>query len=385
MSESEPRSFLSGERLYRSLDGERIPKSTRPKQQERRHCTEHNIVTKVYTRIAMSHHLSLHDCLSLGEIALGLQKDDKANTTNRSIQEIHRLPLFLRILSMTRPLSTITSLPSSEKREESEQNEQNNEEVEEKDDLVNQVVERLEQVAATYSVAEGVDVVTSHLAPTLCRKISKLKRLKVPKGNGTWDTSELAAVARNPKSSSKKRRRRSPSLSTGEDTNGLDVDAIHQSSSSEEDNDAMDIDLNETESPNKRQKVDGKPQDPAAVIADQDSTESTFLKTLSELASLVVASLAPIERINVESNEATDEQHQDQNESSGGKIALTIDDSILSEASRIGVDAEGVNIGGGAMEGSDLGSTGTSNIIESEKSLYTTPSNFFFESGCNYV
>ena len=115
----------------------------------------------------MSHHLSLHDCLSLGEIALGLQNDDKANTTkqeashhDRSIQEIHRLPLFLRILSMTRPLSTITSLPSSEKREESEQIEQNNEEVEEKDDLVDQVVERLEQVAATYSVAEGVDVVT---------------------------------------------------------------------------------------------------------------------------------------------------------------------------------------------------------------------------------
>jgi len=105
---------------------------------------------------------------------------------------------------------------------------------------------------------------------------------------------------------------------------------------------------------------DGKRRDSEVFLADQDSTESTFLKTLSELASLVVASLAPIEKNDNDNNEAADDQHpQDQNESKGGEIALTIDDSILSEATRVGVDAAGDNIGGGAIEGSDLGSTGT--------------------------
>ena len=341
-------------------------------------------------------HLSLHDCLSLGEIELGLQQKQKhhqsgddvgknqesssKNNSHRSLQEIHRLPLFLRVLSLTRPLACTSSLPTAaaaaakpgvekEDKEENgnkEEDDKTHHREQDEDALVNQVVERLEHVAATYSVAEGVDVVASHLAPTMCRKISTLSPLKAPKGNyETWDTKDLAAVARNPRSMAGKRRRKSHSFSKSDESKGGEQDdTIHQSSSEEEEEDPMETDQDDeaTASSNKRRKLslDGKRRDSEAFLADQDSTESTFLKTLSELASLVVASLAPIEKNDNDNNEAADDQHpQDQNESKGGEIALTIDDSILSEATRVGVDAAGDNIGGGAIEGSDLGSTGT--------------------------
>jgi hypothetical protein len=72
----------------------------------------------------------------------------------------------------------------------------------------------------------------------------------------------------------------------------------------------------------------------------EDSQEATVTKTLSELASLVAGSLEPLLKDMDDSQEG----------GSKGQLSLTIDDSILSER---GTD-EGV---GGAMAGSDLGST----------------------------
>jgi hypothetical protein len=250
--------------------------------------------------------LSLHDCLSLGEIELGLQSSENSSKeeTDRSVEELQRLPLFLRILSLTRPLARISIL---------EDTEPNGEE----DDLVNRTVERLEHVAATYSVAEGVDVVTSYLAPHTCRKISKLPPLK--KTNQSWKTKELAAVARNPWSVKRKRAQTSTSR---EGQNGNEDTIMMEGSSDEEE-------LEEEDTPSKkRHKTVDRRDSLEAVVED---SESTFVKTLSELASLVIASLAPIEESEDHSN-----------------VSLTIDDSILSESA---------TESGGAMEGSDLGST----------------------------
>jgi hypothetical protein len=287
--------------------------------------------------------LSLHDCLSLGEIELGLsserRNDNEDDAKRKSIQEIQRLPLYLRILSLTRPLASISILGgdgddgNEEETLATETNKKNRNNKKREDDLINRTVERLEHVVATYSVAEGVDVVTSYLAPNMSRRISQLPPLKRT-SDGIWDTSELAAVARNPRNWKRKR-------SDADGTNGEDekVDTIHESSS--DDDEDKEEAAKEHSTKRRRKYVDRRDSE---VVATEDSQEATFVKTLSELASLVVEALAPMEMNNtMENSDNTEEQ-------SKGKLSLTIDDSILNES--------GSSAGtGGAMEGSDLGST----------------------------
>ena len=268
--------------------------------------------------------LSLHDCLSLGEVELGLEpKNGTANSNNKisRIEQIERLPLFLRVLSLTRPSASISIL---EKEEEELFG----------DPVVNCAVGRLEHVAATYSVAEGVDVVTCHLAPSVSRKLSKLPPLE--RHNGEWDTRSLVAIARNPRSGSK--RRRSQLSESSEQATG---DEIQGSTSEEEDDEDDEFNAEHQSLPNnsanKKRKKDFFRRDSMEVAAE-DSQEATVTKTLSELASLVATSLEPVT------------EHNDNDEEQKGKgIALAIDDSILSESAG--------SAAGGAMEGSDLGST----------------------------
>lgn len=274
--------------------------------------------------------LTLHDCLSLGEIELGLdpERNDNDDGKQKRIQEIQRLPLFLRILSLTRPLASISMLGNDDSDGE-------NKDSTKEDALINRTVERLEHVAATYSVAEGVDVVTSYLAPTMSREISRLPPLKRNK-NGVWDTTALAEVARNPRSWKRKRPDGDIAADAGEDEKDHN---IHEASSSDDDHDQT-----AEEKSNKRPRHDGNRRD-SEVVAAEDSQEATFLKTLAELTSLVVGALAPLEmdNTNTEGNDNADDQ-------SNRTISLTIDDSILNES--------GSSAGtGGAMEGSDLGST----------------------------
>eukprot|EP00980_Cylindrotheca_fusiformis_P015907 scaffold4658_cov118-Cylindrotheca_fusiformis.AAC.13 len=271
--------------------------------------------------------LSLHDCLSLGEIELGLSPErSEEDGEMKRLQEIQRLPLFLRILSLTRPLASISVFGTEDEEEDKSK----------EDALINLTVERLEHVAATYSVAEGVDVVTSHLAPIMSRKISRLPPLK-RNADGVWDTTDLAEVARNPKSS--KRKRSEADGSNEED--GEKDDNIHESSSDEEDDHKDETAEGEPSKKRPRHSLDRRDSEIALV---EDSQEATFVKTLSELTSLVVAALAPLDTNNATENNDNAEEQAKQ------KISLTIDDSILNES--------GSSTGtGGAMEGSDLGST----------------------------
>jgi hypothetical protein len=259
--------------------------------------------------------MNLHDCLALGEIERGLSQ----NGNRRAMQEIQRLPLFLRVLSLTRSQASISVFAD---------------ESQEGDELVNKAVERLEDVVAKHSVAEGVDVVTCHLAPSVTRKLSKVPPLQRKEG-GEWDTKELAAVARNPRSSKRKRK-----VDDDDDSKRDPDDGIQGSSEEEDNDDGMEKDTNQLESlPNKKQKKGDSRRD-SIELAAEDSQEATVTKTLSELASLVVTSLEPIS-----------DQH-DAEEVGKPSLSLTIDDSILSESA-----AGAAESGGGAMEGSDLGST----------------------------
>ena len=100
--------------------------------------------------------LSLHDCLALGEIELGLanqRQPSQANDHLRATQEIQRLPYILRLLSSTRPLASISMMDWLEKNSSSDDNDNH---PSDKDALVDTVVDGLEDVAATYSIAEAV-------------------------------------------------------------------------------------------------------------------------------------------------------------------------------------------------------------------------------------
>jgi hypothetical protein len=271
--------------------------------------------------------LSLHDYLSLGEVELGLSSENVPD------EEIQRLPFFLRVLSLTRPLSSIGILGDKEK-----------EGGDDRDPVVNQVVARLEHVVATYSVAEGVDVVTCHLAPSMSRKLSKLSPLQ--KLNEVWNTQALTAVAKHPTTSRSKRRRSSVGQPISA-TNAAEYaeDGIQGSS---DEGSEEDVDEEEEATPTLEDITSKKRKLSTLQRRDslgegghaEDSQEATVTKTLSELASLVASSLEPLRKDVDDSQEG----------GSKGQLSLTIDDSILSER---GTD-EGV---GGAMAGSDLGST----------------------------
>jgi hypothetical protein len=292
--------------------------------------------------------LCLHDCLSLGEVELGLLRQENGTTvTHQAVEEIQRLPLFLRVLSLTRPLASISILEDDDDNDDDDSNKKK----EGGDPLVNRAVERLEHVAATYSVAEGVDVVTCHLAPSVSRKLSKLPPLVTKAGD--WDTKALAAVARNPRSSKRKRSssntknlssnsnssEQQPQSERGAD--GIGGSSDEDDNDGEEDEEEMEHQSLPNTPANKKQKKGFVRRD-SMEFAAEDSQEATVTKTLSELTSLVVTSLEPI----------SDDQDTEEEEQKGKTISLTMDDSILSESS--GYAAQGA---GGAMEGSDLGST----------------------------
>ncbi|CAJ1953893.1 unnamed protein product [Cylindrotheca closterium] len=288
--------------------------------------------------MTLSLSLSLHDSLALGEVELGLsqsQNDDIDNDARRK-QEIQRLPLFLRILSLARPLTAVPTF---------EDNETNGID----DELVHRTVERLEDVAATYSMAEEVDVVTSYLAPNMSRKIGQLPPLRKTK-EGEWDTKDLAAVAKNPRSSSKRKRTLSEGIPDGDED-----DAIRDSSADDEDadasgeeGDAAGADGKKRKGPKIRKTILDRRE--SEIAAAEDSQEATFVKTLSELASLVVAALAPLEESS-NGGDAGGGGTAEGTETEGrskGRLSLTVDDSILNESTAGS---------GGAMEGSDLGAT----------------------------
>jgi hypothetical protein len=103
--------------------------------------------------------LSLHDCLSLGQVELGLGSN--SNSTAPCADELHRLPTLLRLLAAARPYAQQQQLLD------------NDDDDNDDDDWISRTVRRLEEVGATYSAAEQVEVVACHLAPALCRTMSR--------------------------------------------------------------------------------------------------------------------------------------------------------------------------------------------------------------------
>jgi hypothetical protein len=309
--------------------------------------------------------LSLHDSISLGEVELGLSCEHRP-----SEEEVRRLPLLLRLLSSSRPLSSIPTFPLPPLDEEDE----NDELLSSKSDtdvIIQQAVNRLEDRAALYSAAEGVEVVACHLAPYVCRKISRLAPLQRTKvkggstsgsgktGGGEFGTEELARLAANPvlastsrSSSASTSKRQKVSSEASDDLQTDDLD---------EDEDMADVSGDATATAtqnanNKRRRASSAVHESVLAAGNsEDSQEATVIKTLSELALLVVQALQSTATPRKEDNDGGGEGEEK------SSLSLTIEDSILAEprqgqGSGSASAASMGSVGGGAMVASDLGS-----------------------------
>jgi hypothetical protein len=354
--------------------------------------------------------LSLHDCLSLGEIELGLErrqsvrpnhKDDtdekkadiylswRKEEYLRSVEEVRRLPYLLQLLSSTRPLASVQSFVASKSKSGGDSGKQisvgaaDTSSSDDDDDYLDRIVDRLEDVAATYSVAGGIDVVTNHLAPSVAKNLSRLPPLlktridpndddKNAKNNKdySWGTEGLVAVARDP-IAKRKRLKKDPLSGSNKKTkqekdgvnpetpnsaNGME-DVLGTTSDEDEIIVAMDIELDET---TEDRRASFTRRD-SMLVAAEDSQESTVIKTLSELASLVVTSLDHRSNHDVEGD---DDQQQHSGAASGGRkfsslLSLNTDDILSEKAASISTSGRlgAADVGGDTMEGSDLSST----------------------------
>eukprot|EP00977_Amphora_coffeiformis_P024774 scaffold17151_cov160-Amphora_coffeaeformis.AAC.2 len=167
--------------------------------------------------------LTIHDALALGQYEqVGASASSSSRAEDTDLTEAHRLPLLLRLLSASRSLASLPDLGQHAHVVETEQKnhhhhhqeeidkikdsdndkatdddddnndnnkDSNNDDDDDDDDdnetattagasssdaWLDQVVQRLEDRAALYSAAEGVEVLAGHLAPHVCRKWSKL-------------------------------------------------------------------------------------------------------------------------------------------------------------------------------------------------------------------
>ena len=319
--------------------------------------------------------LSLHDSLALGEVELGLTTEDQTSNSEKQLGEIHRLPVLLRLLSAARPLSSVPSFwdAPNENGDNNDDDDPTTTTAVPIDELANQIVARLEDVAATYSVAEGVDVVACHLAPSICRNLSKVAPLKRQRreslaaavgsnGNSTdgargWETQELMVVGANPRSSFK-RPRLSPTTTTAT-TNlpsgeGKAAESADELNLEEECGAAGSVGMlsegglssDEEGRASADRRLSRRGSEPSEAAGAEDSQEELVSKTLSDLAVLVASSLEPIK---------LDHQDVDADSSSRqGRFLLAVVDSALSEPFRTPSAADSVR---GVMTGSDLGST----------------------------
>lgn len=224
---------------------------------------------------------TIHDLLSIGEIEAAL------SSKRESDAEIDRLPMFLRLLAAGQPLSAVPHLmPNTHTPKQNS------------DPLVNAVVSKLEDVAATHSAAESIDVLVTHIAPSISRRISKLQPLKRKSPEG-WSTSELAAIALAPLSNLRNKKSRMHSMSTDSMVSQESDDNLDEASGDEMEH-VSETQLHQEVISTKRREwhqtprhVRSEGRESLLAGMQEDSAEAHLTRVLSEVASLVVESLQP--------------------------------------------------------------------------------------------
>jgi hypothetical protein len=224
---------------------------------------------------------TIHDLLSIGEIEAAL------SSRRESDAEIDRLPMLLRLLAASQPSSAVPHLMPNTLAPK-----QNS------DPLVNAVVSKLEDVAATHSAAESIDVLVTHIAPSISRRISKLQPLK-RKSPDEWATSELAAIALAPLSNLRNKKSRMHSMSADSMVSQESDDNLDEASGDEMGS-ISETQLHQDVSSTKRREwhqtprhVRSEGRESLLAGMQEDSAEAHLTRVLSEVASLVVESLQP--------------------------------------------------------------------------------------------
>lgn len=297
--------------------------------------------------------LKLHDCLALGEVEHCLSPEDGPLE-----EEVQRLPMLLRILSAARPLSSIPSLLPTDHPDEDD-----NEEEEDTDSLIQAAVDRLEERAAIYSAAEGVEVVACHLAPSLCRRLAKVRPPSMV--NGRYQVAELQAAAAQPMLVSRSKRRKLSELPKEAMASTAAADDLRALHSEEEQNDEDDLSSSSSVDDLRPPPGDAltrkrSHERESLLLAAEDSQESTVAKTLSEVVHLVVQALKNVpENAQAVDAAAAGTKPEDGTGAGGAndsasRLPIAMDDSILAEAR---TSARAIESVGGAMAGSDLAST----------------------------
>ena len=325
----------------------------------------------------------LHDSVALGNFETQLLeetlKKQDAEFEKHQQAEVERLPLFMRILSKCRPLSQV-SLSSLSAHKNDSNEDTNDTSNSPSDPVLEEAVRRLEDRAAVYSVSEGVEVVSCHLAPYVSRRISKLppiirKPTQQHSSNGNiWDISELLDIAQNPSSSrfSQSKRRKLSSSGRAQSTAAAGGSNLEEDDYDEE---------SETEgmppqAMPKRKRISSSTERDSILLAAgaaEDSQEAFVTKTLSEVA-LSVAQYLQHENemqatIILNENKQDKATREDGDVETGGDskvdptnavtseapdntLTTSIEDSILAQAR---VVSSTTNVGG--ITGSDLGAT----------------------------
>ena len=281
--------------------------------------------------------MNIHDALALGEYEAAIptqQQPPQTKEDAKNVEEVHRLPLLLRLLSASRPLASLPDVKEWVKDDEEEDGskhdndaheEDDNDDDDEKDDWLDSIVQRLEDRAALYSAAEGLEVLAGYLAPHVCKKWSKLAppHRTTDSGGSTavvvhYDTAALEQAARNVG-----RRRKLSETSLGafsDEGNVLDdynrIDAYDEDDDNEEGDDEPREDTSTLSDVHRRKrrkqsssqllgrKSSGGSEPPAMVIrrqstatladrefAAEDSQQALATKSWTELALLVSQSL----------------------------------------------------------------------------------------------
>jgi hypothetical protein len=351
---------------------------------------------------------SLHDCLALGQVEVGLattqnptgnsSSSSSSSSSSGSTEEVHRLPLLLRWLHQARPWTQVPELIGLDEKPDATAATGAPQDATRKEDAVlEEAVARMEDRAALYSVAEGVQLVACHLAPAACLRASRLPPLRRQRTNHQteatdYDTTPLMALAQNalaaPKAmapattgnstiSPKKQRRSSLSGSGGggggpnsdavaTDRWETDPDELHGGRGGSDGSDLEDYgvaDMKSNTTPHMEGGDDGPSLHTSAVAntnkkrsrkstekraqssqalfgqASPDSVEYLVLHTLQELIRLVADSLSP------------------SNHSSATITKLSSDDLLLAEPARQAMGGDDASSVGGAMDAHDLGVT----------------------------
>jgi hypothetical protein len=277
--------------------------------------------------------MELHDAVSLGYTTT------TTTTGAPHPAAMHRLPYWMRLLSASRSLVSIP--PHSFVVEDGDWKP--------RDPVVQAAVETWEDCAALYSVAEGIEVVACHVAPSVCRRsnIGKLPPLMpqprvLPSQSIVYDTQALESCMASPHATI------ASSATSFDNANGSKHKRLKKSHSAEpevhdiqhpheedDDDEEQGGDIQDTPSstgmPKRRRPMDPR-RTPSIAWAAEDTQEGQVTKTLSELVSLVVQSL-PSTTI-----------------ATNATLTISMDDSMLAEP-RPGSG------GGGAMMESDVCAT----------------------------